>query len=460
MKETPLPWWKIAAYSMPAGPSAAVGLPIAVYIPPFYASQLGIELTTIGLILMLMKFWDVCTDPVLGIVSDRYPSRFGRRRHWMVISTPILMFSCYMLFMPDLGVGPIYLTIWMVAMYVGWTLLSISHMAWGTELSPFYSQRSRIHGWREGMILIGMLLTLMLPFFVEQFGPEAFGFVDRGESTLAFARVSVMGWFVIIALPITVLIAIVTVDERRDIKPNKVDWSGMWRLMVSNIALRRVLLADFLSGINGGATAALFLFLAEDALQLEQASLLLLVFFASGLLFLPLMIKFSYKLGKHRMMAYTNVFIVVTVPALLFIPTQSPLIATLGFVILGLNVGVAPTIFRSLMADIADDHTVNSGAEQTGLFYSLLTLTNKCGSAIAIGVAYIALDAIGFTAGGDNSESVLFQFRFIFISAPVLTGLFVAWLMWSYPLDEKKQIANRKILDEAGHRNASPELTS
>lgn len=83
-----LTFWQLVAYSAPAAPIAALGLPIVVYLPPFYQS-LGLSLGVVGAIFMLGRFWDVITDPILGIVSDRVTTRWGRRRHWLVLSVPI-----------------------------------------------------------------------------------------------------------------------------------------------------------------------------------------------------------------------------------------------------------------------------------------------------------------------------------------------------------------------------------
>lgn len=67
---------RLMDFSAPAAPIAALGLPITVYLPPFYES-LGLGLGLVGAIFILSRFWDVFTDPVLGIISDRYPSRWG-----------------------------------------------------------------------------------------------------------------------------------------------------------------------------------------------------------------------------------------------------------------------------------------------------------------------------------------------------------------------------------------------
>jgi hypothetical protein len=88
----PLTKWQLLAFAIPAIPISAMGLPLVVYLPPFYA-ELGLGTAVVGSLFMFARFWDVFTDPVLGILSDRFETRWGRRRHWIVLSVPIMMVS-------------------------------------------------------------------------------------------------------------------------------------------------------------------------------------------------------------------------------------------------------------------------------------------------------------------------------------------------------------------------------
>jgi Na+/melibiose symporter-like transporter len=71
---------------MVALPIGAMAMPIAIYLPPFYSGSLGLSLTTVGLIFTLARLWDLITDPVMGVVIDRYGSRWGQYKHWVALS--------------------------------------------------------------------------------------------------------------------------------------------------------------------------------------------------------------------------------------------------------------------------------------------------------------------------------------------------------------------------------------
>jgi len=430
--------WTISAFSLPAAPIAAMGLPIVVYLPPFYANEMGLGLALVGYIFMITRFWDVFTDPVLGILSDKFKTRWGRRRHWIVISVPIMLVSVWMVFMPSAPITGSYLLFWMVILYVGWTLLTLSHLSWGAELTPDYNERSTVQAFREMALIGGMILVLMTPVFIEAMEPDNVG----------FARVASMGWFVIILLPITVAIAVWAVPERKVPDPVHLPWREAVSILVKNSPLRRVLAADLLGGISGGIVTGLFLFLAADVLDLKNASLLILVYLASGCLFVPIIVKLSYKWGKHRTLAYSSLFSAVTVPLIFLVSPGDLLFAIFIWICLGVNMGAGPFLFRSIMADVADHDEVEGGNQRTGLFYSLLTLTNKVGAALAVGISYPALELVGFVPGAENAASAEAGLRMIYVLPPMAIGFLVAWIMWNFPIDEETQGENRRILSQ------------
>ena len=87
-------------YSLLVFPFPVTGIPILVYILPFYASNYNLGLSLVGLIFFAGRIIDVFTDPIMGALVDRYPSRFGKHKHWIFLSLPVLCLSAYFLFFP------------------------------------------------------------------------------------------------------------------------------------------------------------------------------------------------------------------------------------------------------------------------------------------------------------------------------------------------------------------------
>jgi len=430
---------RLLAFAGPSIPIAALGLPLAVYLPPFYAGPMGLGLATVGTIFMLARIWDVVIDPLLGFLSDRFPSRWGRRRHWLVIAVPILMLSSWFIFMPTSPVSANYLLFGLFGLYLGFTMMLLAHMSWGAELDDDYNERSRIQGWREGLAVLGVPLVLMLPAIIEKLGGEH----------VETQRIAVMGWFIIVSLPVTVFLATRFVGERKHRPQTHLPFSEALKALATNRALRTLVIADLASGFSASALGAMFIYEATYVWQVGRyASLLLLLYFFAGVAFIPIVLRISYRLGKHRTMMAASLFNVCFVPTLFLIPPGNIIVASIVLLFLGMNVGIPNVLYRSIMADVGDYDEVHSGQRRTGLFYALLTLTAKVGSAVAIGVTYWTLDLIGFKPDGANTTQTLQHLNMIYVAGPFLCNLFVAFMMRGFPIGLKEQQELRKILDE------------
>jgi glycoside/pentoside/hexuronide:cation symporter, GPH family len=439
MAQDRIPTWQLAAFAGPAVPMAAMGLPISVYLPQFYAESMGLGLATVGTIFMIARLWDVITDPMMGIISDRFPSRWGRRRHWIVASVPIMLLSAVMVFMPSAPTSSFYLFGWMFVLYIGFTMASLNHMAWGAELHEDYDQRSRIMGFREGFVILGVPIVLLLPVAIEYFA----------ETNVDAERVAAMGWFVIILLPITVAIAVWKVPEFRALsQPQEMPLREMARPLLINRPLQRVVCADFLSGFSGAALGSMFLFEATYVLQIGIPSVLLLIYFFAGLGFVPVVVKLSYRLGKHQALIAAALFNALMVPALFLIPAGNFYAAAAVFTFLGVNVGSVTILYRSILADVADVDELETGHRRTGLFYALMTLTSKTGGAIAVGVVFWTLSLIGFVPGGENTEAAITGLSIVFVATPMICNFGVAAIMWGFPLGKEAQEEVRRQLEE------------
>ena len=439
MSKRRLESWRLLAFAGPSLPISAMGLPIGVYLPPFYASQMGLGLAAVGTVFMLARFWDVITDPMMGVLSDRFPSRWGRRRHWMVLAVPIMVASAFMIFMPNPPVSAWYLGGWLFIFYIGWTMLTLSHMSWGAELDPDYNERSRVQAFREGGMLLGVFLVLLLPAVIEQMGGE----------NVASQRVSSMGWFIIILLPLTVGLAAFLVPERKVRPAPPMPFFEGVKAILGNRALRFILSADFLSGFSGASLASLFLFEATYVWKVPTyASALLLLYFLAGVVFMPLVLRVSYRFGKHRTLVGAALFNATMVPLILLLPENSPILAACLMTFLGMNVGSINMLYRSMMADVSDLDEVESGQRRTGLFYAFMTLTQKMGGALAVGVVFWALSLIGFQPDGENDASAIRGLGIVFVTVPLVCNLAVAILMARFPIDLERQKELRRILEE------------
>lgn len=416
---------RILLYGLPGLPLAIFGIPLYIYLPPFYAEQLGVQ--AVGGLLLLARLWDVITDPVVGGIGDRLRWRVGRRKTLIVIGVPLLMLSVDQLFRPPEGVEWGYLLLWSFLAYLAWTLVKLPHDAWGAELSQDYDQRSSITGSREVFTLLGMLVAIILPAVTLGDPEEAAG-----------AALDQLAWVVWITLPVTVVITVALVPEpRHPLAP--VPWRQGLELLRNNAPFFRLMIAYIFNGLANAIPATLFLLFAEHVLQAEaQVGVMLVIYFVAGLAGIPLWLWIARHIGKHRAWSLSMLW---ASAIFVWVPLLGPgdgWIFIIICILSGVSVGIDMALPASIQADMVDQDTARGGGERTGLFFGLWGMATKLALALAVGIAYPLLGLAGFDAeasdpGGLWALSLLYGF------APVPFKLVAVWLIWYFPVDRQVQ---------------------
>jgi Na+/melibiose symporter-like transporter len=436
-----LPGKVVAAYAGMTLPMSALGLPIAVYLPPFYANEAGLGLAMVGLVFTLARLWDVVTDPIMGIVIDRYPSRWGRRRHWIVLSVPILMISVWYLYVPAHTThSAVYLGGWLLFLYIGYTFLTIAHQSWGAELADSYHERSRLYGWREIVNIAGMTSVLALPALIE----------SRGAAD-AYGKIASMGWFLLLLLPITTIALLAIVPERPVVKHIHVPFRKALRTIASNRPLRRILIADISIAFGTGIAASTYIFLAKWTFGLSShASLILLIYFLASLFAVPVWMRLCYRYEKHGTLIIAMGYACLALFGFLIGARSGGFTGlVVASIIYGVAFGAGPMILRAIMADVADVDELETGANRSGLFFALLTTTSKVGSAFSVSVSYLILDWIGFVpSASTNTTTATNGLLYTFVFVPIVFFAIAAIAMWRYPLNQKEHEKVRLALAE------------
>lgn len=450
-----LPNRTLAAFSAACLPYAALGLPVYVTLPEFYASHVGVDLALVGLIFLVIRLADIVVDPALGMVIDRTHSRFGRYRLWMGMAAPVLMLAVGMLFMVSPGAGGAYLAIWLIVMSLGFSVSLLSQVSWASTLTSDYDQRSRIYGWWQTANIVGVLVVLLIPALVQNLGLGDYASAVRWQ-----------GWFIIVALPLTLAITFAfTPEPKAGPSPDKAGrfaYLSLFKLPV----LQRLLTADLMLGIARGVVGALFFYFFEAVQGFARAetSILLLVYFVAGLAGAPVWSALAVRMGKHGALILACVYFAATLLLAAFAgPVLVPLAEAAGLgnaevVVAGLMVALVGLAFasgdlllRAMMADVADQVRLEQGEDRTGLLFSILTATSKLGYAVSV-MTFAGLRLTGFdpTLGGANSATALIWLQAMFAGLPALCLVVGAWALWRYPLDQKRHAEIRAALEARG----------
>lgn len=431
----------LMAFASTALPIAAIGLVMGVYLPRFFAGQIGLSLAAVGGAFTIVRLIDMALDPLLGMAMDRTRSRLGRYRPWLILGAPITVAATYMLFMAERGITEGYLIGWLLVLYIGISILTLAQAAWGASLATDYHDRSRVYGVIQAVGVSGAILILLLPLAL------------AGKAGGGGGGVHAMGWFCIILIPVTTLLCTVITPER--VAPNaskeKVTLADYWAL-VKRPEMARLIFADLFMALGPGTTAALYLFFFHDARHYttQQTGVLLVFFIAAGLLGAMFWGWVAQKIGKHRALIVSALAYAVTQSALMIIPPGAMALAIPGMMAVGFVSSAFIMIVRAMVADVADEVRLETGKERVGLLYALVTTTQKIGTAITVGVSFMVLDLVGYNAaeGAVNTPEAIRGLELCYVFAPIVLVFFGGAAFIGWKLDATRHAEVRRQLDE------------
>lgn len=427
----------VLSFSTLALPLGALAVAVAVYIPPYFAAHLGVNLAAIGAAFAIVRLLDIGVDPVLGLVMDRTRTKFGRYRVWVMIGGPILMAAVYALFEAPPGIGTAYLIAWLLIFYLGNSILGLGHSAWAATLATEYHQRSRVFGVLAAAGVIGAVIVLLIPIVAAHIGwSEAQGV--RG-----------MGWFIFALIPVVVaLVCLRTPEHVAKAEHGHFALKDYLSLLLKPDLLR-LFMAQMALTLGPGWMSALYMFFFKDSrgFTAEQASGLLLVYVIAGIVGAPLTARLAMRFSKHRTLMVTTTAYSLGLCAVMALPKGNVLMAIpvmfwCGFMAAGFDL-----MIRAMLADVADEVRLEQGQERLSLIYALNSLANKIASAFAIGLTFPLLAQIGYRAAGGNTTEAIFGLELAFIVGPIVFVMLGGACVLGWKLDAHKHADIRAQLE-------------
>ncbi|MGV6809489.1 MAG: MFS transporter [bacterium] len=423
------------AYGLLGMPLAMLSLPLYVYLPTFYAEITTLSLTTIGLVLLAARLFDMLIDPLIGWLNDRHytPRTFmrrwhlGRRQWFMLLGLPITLLGLVGLLQPHAHTSAFELLLFSMITYLGWTLLNVPWQAWGAEISRHYHQKSILAASREGFAVIGTVLVLSLPVIL--------GLNNDFAKILALLLYTLWG-----LLPFSLVILLLVVYEPTPTRTLK-SMQMIGGLIAPHPAIKPLLFPYFVNSLANALPATLFILFVTHVLKASDATgVLLLTYFVAALLGLPLWYLLSKRWDKSRTW---SISLLLAIGSFLIVPFLGAGDVTVFWwicVFSGLALGADVALPASMQADIAQQQ-VSQGNPQTGLLFGLWSLLTKLALALGVGLAFPLLALTGFDVQQPSDLSTNAQLDIppttmlmvLYAVIPLVLKLWVAWRMWHYP---------------------------
>ena len=412
---------RLAAFSVTSIATGGFNIPLQTYLPAFYATVIGMDLATVGLVFMISRLWSAAADPVIGWASDHTRTRIGRRKPWILGGGVLFLLSLLAVFSPPAGATPLYLGGWLLLLCLGWTATSTPLYAWGGEMASSPVERARVQAYIQTGSSIGIFLVLVLPAVLDALG--------RGNPEV---RVGSMGALVAAVLAVgMVLIAFLfrepSLPERA---PAGANWRQGMKAVLTDAALWRIVASDFFVALGQGFRTALFLFFVTRYMGMASPAMLLMLQYAFGMFAAPLWARISYRFGRLRTLIMAEGAQVAINLMVLFLTPDRMWLFILLIVGQGLTQGSGNLMLRSMIYDVADRHREGSGVERAGLFSSVFNVTTNAAYAIAVGIALSVVGLLGFDPRSSGSEGVAGVHLFFAIGPAVghlLSILVISW---------------------------------
>ena len=365
----------------------------------YLTSFLGVPVDIAGMVTTGVLVFDIITDPLIGALSDKTNSRFGRRAPWMFVGAVVMAGGIVGLFAVPGGLEMAGKLTWVIAFFalatIGFTMVAIPYGAQSGEMTTDPLERSTMTGWRMVFASIGILIGgALLPGLAASMG--------YAKAALAVAPIVIGAvWMSLWA----------TRHAPRVADPAPMNLSVMVRLVFSNrpfvmkAALYGVMtlaVAIFSAGLPFVATYLVLDVGNNNALSeaAQSITVLPLLFLASvfgAILSQGFWVFMSHRFGKlNALVAGLALYIV----ALLLLAANLPSVnvtAIMGlFFLQGIANGAWMQIPWALYPDLMDLTRVKSGATIEGAFGALWIFGQKIANAVAPGLLGLILARQGW----------------------------------------------------------------
>jgi len=476
---TPLRRAVVYAHGSLGLPLAVIGYPLAIWIPAHYSGGLGLSLAAVGTILMLARLTDVVTDPLMGELSDRWRTRFGRRKPWLVFGTPVMMIGIHQLFIPAEGIGIGYFLMWLTLFFVGSTMIALPHRAWAAELSPDYHERSRVTAAREFYYLTGLMVAAAVPMIVEImadrgigvggvaaelwndavgiFNGDILGKVPVDRATLTGPVLAGLAWVVIAILPVAAFVVVTFVKEPPPAARERVPLSEGLRYLWRNGPMKRVLLIALLVQFGESFRNAVSLFFIRDIVGIPTIGAAYFFYFIAGLTAIPFWLWLGRRIGKHLAFMCTLVVVAMVSAANLLLSYGDYLPFFLLFIVKGFCFGGLQFLPVAMLADVVDVDSARSGGRRAGTYFAILGFSEKIAIAFGTGIPLNIVGLLGFDPSGGidaSSSAGVLSLRLVYCLGPIVFYALAFKLIWSYPLTPLRHQRLRQRLERRSARLA------
>jgi glycoside/pentoside/hexuronide:cation symporter, GPH family len=442
-----------------------------IFYAIFLTDVVGLEPRLASFAAFVGVMWDAINDPLVGVISDKTHSKWGRRRPFLLIfAVPYGLAFLLLWWAPPIHNQILLMLFIMVAYALSdtfQTLVIVPYHAMTPELSTDYDERTALAGWRMFFNFLASIGTAVAAPMIVTAVMSSGGTPQQGF----FLAASLFG----VTAVIPYLLIFFTVRERPEAAKH-LEMNGLRdsiRIAWRNVPFRYATAIYMLNWVTFDLLGMILPFLLTywvaggdllakvPGLGLPIASAVLGIMLISALAALPFWVWLSKRIGKRW--AYISALILWAALLLLVpvIPQGAYGMTMILAVAMGISVSAAHVLPDAIFPDVIDWGELRTGRRHEGVYYGTKNFVRKMTTACAIFLVLQVLGWLGYAAPAKGAtrwtqpSSALWGMRILI--GPVGAGLILGTIIvtWFFPLDRARFGRVRMLLERRQQRAAA-----
>ena len=423
---------------------------IGAYFAIFLTDVVGIAPGLAAVAILAGRTWDYINDPLIGYISDRTRSRWGRRRPFLLFGAlPFALVFLMMWYRPPLQ-SQVLLAVYYAVAYILFdtaaTLVYMPFYALTPELTSNYDERTALTTYRMFFSILGSLAAFTIPLLI-------IGTLQPQNAPRVLLMAAIFA--AVSAVPLWLVFA----GTRERPEFSEMAQPGIRESLKAAAKNRPFvfgLIIFLLTWVSVDILQTTLLYFIKYVVQREaQSDLVMAVIFVVAMLVLPFWEWASRHWNKRLAYAAGIAFWAVVQVALITLGPATPLPLILGLCVLaGIGVSSAHVLPWSIIPDAIEWDEWQTGERHEGMFYSLVTLAQKVASSIAIPLILLMLQVTGYVpAAAEQPAGALLGIRLAI--GPIPAALLCGGILFAalYPLGRE---SHQRIVRELEARRNSP----
>lgn len=422
------------------------------YLPFFYSNIFGLSLVDAGVLVLVTRIWDAVSDPMMGVISDRTQTKWGKYRPYLLWVAPFFSICGILLFTtPDLEYGGklVWAYVTYILMMTVYTGINVPYGAMLGVLTDDSNEKTVFSSFRMFFAYGGSFISL---FLWEPLANMLGGYNTSGGwfwAMVVIASACFVMFLLCFAMTKEHLKTVSTVSVGSDFKAllsNRPWWLLIGAALCFNLfnTVRGATVAYFFQDIIGSDVSLVFFGL----MFAFYAGLFLGVGEVSNMVGVASCVPISNKLGKKTTFILVNASLVVLSVLFFFIPsTPTGYWLMLVFqILISVLTGVMSPLVWSMYADVSDYAELQFKTASTGLIFSSSSMAQKFGGAIGGAAVLWLLSGFGYITDPEvlaqgnvvQPESALACLRWLMSFIPACVALLAICVVWFYPLTTER----------------------